>query len=70
LQKADFWRLKKDNGDGGLDGSTLRVLGYIKGDNSERNPDSVNYIIRWSPNSDLMYCFKLLNQFSETTDKG
>jgi hypothetical protein len=47
LSIADFWGLKKDNGVRGLDGNSLTVTGYLKGDSTNNRPAQFNYVYRW-----------------------
>ena len=67
LQVADFWGAKEDNGDHGVDGSTLEVYGFIKGSGSYWNPDKSNYISRWCPGLlPIMESFGQLLKLSKT----
>ncbi len=67
LEVADFWGLKPDNGNHGVDGSTLEVYGFKKGSNAERNPDKSSFISRWSPAyNSILNSFVLLLKYSKT----
>ncbi|MBI4946611.1 MAG: hypothetical protein HY840_09440 [Bacteroidetes bacterium] len=67
LEVADFWGLRPDNGEHGVDGSTLEIYGFKKGTNSEWDPDRSNFIERWSPAyNSILSSFTLLLKYSKT----
>lgn len=69
LSIADFWGLKKDNGVRGLDGNSLTVTGYIKGDSMYNRPAQFNYVYRWVyERTSLKGPFNLILKFSENKD--
>ena len=65
LDNADFWGLKEDNGVHGLDGSTLQIDGYIKGDSNYLRSSKSHSISRWSPGPTAIFNpFTLVLKFS------
>jgi hypothetical protein len=65
LSFADFWGLKKDNGVHGLDGTSLTVTGYKKGDSMYNVPAQFTYVYRWGHEwTSLNDPFKLIHKFS------
>jgi hypothetical protein len=63
LNGADFWGLKEENGNSGIDGSNLWVYGYTKESNWE--PARYQYVHRWSPISGIRDCFEWLLKLSK-----
>lgn len=47
LHYADFWHLKKEGSRRGTDGSDLTVMGYIRGNPADGNPDKYNFVHRF-----------------------
>jgi hypothetical protein len=62
IMYADFWGLKEDNGNHGVDGSSLDVLGYQK--SFEYGAEKRSYVTRWSGSLDgLLVPFMMLLRF-------
>lgn len=67
LAAADFWGLKPGNGKNGLDGNTLTVYGFKKGNDPNRDPDKWSFISRWGAgNTAIFKCFMWLFKVSKT----
>lgn len=63
LLLADIWGLKRENGNFGLDGSTLIFIGYQRGNVSFNGLDNICYVRRWEY-STLHDTFKYLLKIS------
>jgi len=53
LRYADFWGLRGENGQTGLDGTILFVDGFLKG--QDGNNDKLHRIYRWSPSGSSIW---------------
>ena len=74
LSSADFWGLKEDNGVHGVDGSTLTIYAFIKGDNTYWHPRKTQTVSRWSPynlpiNGSYVLLFKFIRARYQMTQK-
>lgn len=67
IEQADFWGLKEDNNIHGVDGSTIDVYGFKKGNNDYWNPSRSAHVYRWNPGKvgSLMQCFCFLFDLSK-----
>jgi len=66
LDRDDFWGLKRDNNIHGVDGSTLIVIGYVKGGVRHIKGMKYQYVYRWS-SSVLKDAFELVTKLSSNT---
>jgi hypothetical protein len=66
LRYADFWGLRGENGQMGIDGSNLYIDGFRRGQDGNR--DKMHRIYRWSPNeSSIWDAYKSVYRFSGFT---